>query len=471
MMSVDYKNEKIDVTDLKLGMFVINTNKSWLDLPFPMQGFIIENDHQIKKLQALCIWVIIDRSRSLGLEYTSSEIETDTNSSFLKVLQNIKSVDEKPITLKTNKSFISYILHAFYNIFGLFNNKTLPSTNADSESGEATFNGYKISIYQGSNTVEEEITQAMPVYEQAQIATREIYEAISNSQNLDISHLTETIDEITDRILCSPDAMIWLSKLKKSDSYTYNHSLNVSINLMAFASFLSMEKEEIKELGMTGLLQDVGKAKVPSEILNKVDPLTAKEINLIRKHVNEGIGILKINQNIPSSVILLASQHHERIDGSGYPLGLKGVQLSLKAQMTGLIDTYCALTTTRPYAKGLYHQQALEEIRKRSGKAFSKQLVDQLVQFLGMYPISTLVELNTGEVGVVIQQNTVRRLLPRVMILLDANKKKNNFPTVINLLYAPKTPDGEPYEIIRSLAPDSYGLNLESLPTSSVIAT
>jgi hypothetical protein len=111
------------------------------------------------------------------------------------------------------------------------------------------------------------------------------------------------------------------------------------------------------------------------------------------------------------------------------------------------------------YAKGVYNQMALEEIHKLRDVKFNGALIDQLVQFLGMYPVSSLVELNSGEVGVVIQQNTVRRLLPRVMLLLNPDKTKNDYPAVINLINAPLTPAGEPYEILRGLSPDSYGLN------------
>ncbi len=127
--------------------------------------------------------------------------------------------------------------------------------------------------------------------------------------------------------------------------------------------------------------------------------------------------------------------------------------------MAGLIDTYCAITSHKCYAKGVYHQEALEKIHRLSGKQFSSELVDQLVQFMGMYPVSSLVELNTGEVGVVIQQNQVRRLLPRLMLLLDPSKQRYQAPVILNLLNSPSTPNGEPYTIVKSLAPDSYGLN------------
>ena len=157
--------------------------------------------------------------------------------------------------------------------------------------------------------------------------------------------------------------------------------------------------------------------------------------------------------------IEIVAQHHERVDGSGYPHQLVQSELSITSQAAGLIDTYCAITSHKSYAKGVYHQQALDEIHTLSGKQFSEQLVDQFVQFMGMYPVSSLVAMNTGEVGVVIQQNQVRRLLPRIMLLLDPTKNRYEAPIMVNLLNNPTTPTGETYRISRSLPPDSYGLN------------
>jgi HD-GYP domain-containing protein (c-di-GMP phosphodiesterase class II) len=222
---------------------------------------------------------------------------------------------------------------------------------------------------------------------------------------------------------------------------------------------MSLPKKQVKDLGLAGLLQDIGKAKIPPDLLHKQDRITHEEFEILKKHVEFAISLLEVTENISSTVILSVSQHHERIDGSGYPFKLSGNQISITGQMAGLIDTYCALTTNKVYAKGVYNQVALEEIHSLRGFKFNGVLIDQLVQFLGMYPVSSLVELNSGEVGVVIQQNSVRRLLPRIMILLNPDKTRNEYPAVINLINNPLTPTGESYKIVKGLPPDSYGLN------------
>lgn len=346
---------------------------------------------------------------------------------------------------------------------GLFKrNKVKSDTDPDSEnkkSGTAGDDGYRVVIYEEETPVELEIAAVYPVYEQSQIATRQIFDSIANEQQIDLSAVSEVLDSMVESIGRSPDALLWLARLKKADDYSYSHALNVSITLMAFGNFLALSKMQIKELGLAGLLQDVGKVKLSSDVLLKQGRLSKEEFEYVKKHVDESLKILEQTPDIPNTVIFLVAQHHERVDGSGYPYGTKDSQIGLLSQMAGLIDTYCAITSHKCYAKGVYHQQALEQIHKLSGKQFSHELVDQLVQFMGMYPVSSLVELNTGEVGVVIQQNQVRRLLPRLMLLLDPNKQRYQAPVILNLLNSPSAPSGAPYAIVKSLAPDSYGLN------------
>ncbi len=320
----------------------------------------------------------------------------------------------------------------------------------------------QVTIFEDTSPVEEEIAEIYPTYAQSQIATREIFEALAHDQKIDITHVDEALDSMVSSIERNPDALIWLAKLKQTDNYAYNHALNVSITLMAFASYISLPKAQIKNLGMAGLLQDLGKGKLPHDLLHKTEKLHPAEFSILKKHVDYSVNILRETPNIPEGVITTVEQHHERFNGKGYPYSLSENQISLSGQMAGLVDTYCAMTTNKVYAKGVYNQVALEKIQKMRDIAFSSTLIDQLVQFLGIYPVTSLVELNSGEVGVVIQQNSVRRMMPRVMILLNPDKTKNPFPATINLINKPLNPAGEPYRIMRGLPSDSYGLDASS---------
>jgi HD-GYP domain-containing protein (c-di-GMP phosphodiesterase class II) len=310
--------------------------------------------------------------------------------------------------------------------------------------------------------VEQEIATIYPAYKKTQLATQAFFNAMAENQRVDLTKIDEALNDMVDSIERNSDALVWLARLKQTDDYSYNHALNVSVTLMALANFMALPKKQIKDLGLAGLLQDIGKVKIPKDLLQKKEKITPEEYEVFKKHVGHAIALLEVTDNISSTTMITVLQHHERIDGSGYPYQLKGKQISLTGQMAGLIDTYCALTSNKAYAKGVYNQFALEKIHAIRDTKFDGRLIDQLVQYLGMYPVSSLVELNSGEIGIVIQQNSVRRLLPKIMILLNPDKTKNDYPSTLNLINLPLTPSGEPYKIVRGLPPDSYGLNINN---------
>lgn len=318
---------------------------------------------------------------------------------------------------------------------------------------------YRITIYEENVSVEQEIIRISNVFDQTQVATKKLFEALADKKHIDLTQINESIDSMLSSIERNSDALLWLSKLKQTDDYAFNHAINVSINLMALGQYMSLPKYQLKELGIAGLLQDVGKLKIPKEILFKKGELSSEELDVVKSHVENGLDMLHKTNAVSPAVLYTIEQHHERINGQGYPKGLKGNAISLHGQMAGLIDTYCAITADKAYGEGFDNQKALEYINTLRDKEFSSALVDNLIQFLGIYPVSSLVELNTGEVGVVIQQNHIRRLLPKVMVLLAQDKSRNLHPHTIDLITSPKTPSGFPYQIKYGIPPNSYGLN------------
>ena len=517
---IDIKREQIDVRKLTLGMYVTELDRPWVGTPFMLQGFVLDDQVDIDKLQTLCKFVYIDRTKSVGNQFAATGTRdvaikregsvvrvrdpgrVDSTSagtqrpvtgkaSFLDILRDLKNYQTPQNTERTGEDGTMYNVKHGANtatqvalpypdknapkptskqvevesggfFSGLFRRNKL-KTNIDKHAEANKQNEgnepYNVTIYEEEPPVENEIAIIYPVYEQSQIATREIFDAVANEQNLDLTAVSEILDNMVESIGRAPDALLWLAKLKQTDDYSYNHALQVSITIMAFGNFLALSKNQIKELGLAGLLQDIGKVKLSADVLLKEGKLTREEYEYAKKHVDESLKILDNTPDIPPAVIYLVAEHHERIDGSGYPKQLSDNQISLTSQVAGLIDTYCAITSNKSYAKGVFHQEALDRIHQLAGKQFSNELIDQLVQFMGMYPVSSLVELNTGEVGVVIQQNQVRRLLPRLMLLLAPDKTRYTSPIILNLLNSPPTPTGVAYRIIKSIAPDSYGLN------------
>lgn len=533
---MDISKEKVFANQLQFGMFIADLDRPWLDSPFLLQGFVLEDDEQMQALRKLCEFVYVDRTKSIGDQFgarakadvaikresTPVTVQVTANAKPAQTRVNttpkvmVKSTDNQKKTLQQSSFF--EIMSAIKNgeitqtndgiIFNVKEAKqTSPHHGAGAHKAEQTqavieedgnggalgflknlfsskkeklkspkTNGqddedpfgitesemYRIHIYQNEvPRVEQEMAVIYPSFEKSQIATKEMFEAIANKQQLDISTVSEVLDHMVDSISRTPDALMWLAKLKDADNIAYAQALNVSINMMAFSSFLALPKLEIKEMGLAGLLQDLGKVKIPQRILLKNAKLNPTEFEIAKLHIEEGLRILANTSDIPPSVIEVIAQHHERYDGSGYPNNLDGEQIQIRAQIAGLIDTYCALTTDRSYAKSIHNLKALDEIHQMRDKLFSSELVEQLIQFFGIYPVSSLVELNTGEVGVVIQQNQVRRLLPRVMVVLAPDRTRNEFPVTLDLLTSPKTPDGEVYTIVRAVTADSLGLHAE----------
>lgn len=522
----DIRKEQTSVHALAIGMFVCELDRPWLDTPFLLEGLLIEDEEQIATLASLCEFVYVDRTVSLGQYYLAAEkksiavnlqttkaiqhsvasVQLSENKqpqenktsqskeqrSFFNVVRGIQNVNphtpQSPSlnNLNVNLNYLSQEadLSPEGAMAGLTLSKLIKAdlsrfvsdlkswrpgqkkgarnsaktnhdaTTADSATADA--------VIEEKYPVEQEISVIYPTYEKTQVATREFFNAMTEGQLVDLTKVDETLNEMVDSIERNSDALLWLARLKQTDDYSYNHALNVSIMLMALANFMALPKKQIKDLGLAGLLQDIGKVKIPKELLQKKEKITAEEYEVFKQHVDHALSLLEVTGNISSTTMIAITQHHERIDGSGYPFQLKGKQISLAGQMAGLIDTYCALTTNKAYAKCVYNQFALEKIHALRDSKFDGLLIDQLVQFLGMYPVSSLVELNTGEIGVVIQQNSVRRLLPKVMILLSPDKTKNQYPPTLNLINAPLTPSGEPYQIVRGLPPDSYGLNINT---------
>lgn len=518
---IDIKKEEIPASQLALGMFVVELDKPWIESDFLLQGFVLEDQADLDKMQLTCAHVYIDRTKSIGPQFASTKKHdvavkrlsaTKINAqavnnkntptlnrarrgekvSFIDILREVKN-HQKPEKTQSNsdegaifnlrdgadaalQTTLPYdhtksvtktakngsIISSIGNFISrLFNREKLKSSvKIDAQEADLShLSEDERIIYEQEPPVEEEIAAIYPIFEQSEIVTRDIFDAIANERQVDISSVSDVLDNMVESIGRTPDALLWLAKLKKADGLSYNLALNVSVTLMAFNNFLALPKDQIKTSGLAGLLQDIGKVKLSSDVLLKKGKLTREEYDYAKKHVDESLIILRETPDIGMEVTRLVAEHHERIDGSGYPFQLKGDKLSLLSQAAGLIDTYCAMTNQRSYAEGAYHQQALDEIHALGGKQFSTEIINQLIQFMGIYPVSSLVELNTGEVAVVIQQNQVRRLMPRVMLLLDADKVRYNASVVLDLIHKPKAPNGELYAITKGIPADSYGLD------------
>lgn len=433
--------ERLPTTELRPGMFVAELDRPWLGTPFLLQGFLIEDEGEIEVLRQYCRTVLIDRMRSTGEHHASrpsfkNEKKTASRSPDQFTIVDEAQADDFP-------KICEYL-------------RTAPSHRKFSRPPS-------IDPADGQSRLEPELLYSAPLIDDVKRILQSVHETLDAETGAKFEQIGNLVHEIAASVQRNPDALLWLTRLRSSDRYSYDHAVDVSIHLMIFARFLNLPNALVENLGLTGMMQDIGKIDLPQEILNKPGELSEEEYTLVQSHVASSIEMLLGQPTFPKELIDIVAGHHERHDGSGYPRRLAGDKIKLEAEMAGLIDAYCAMTRKRAYNPAVSHHHALEELIEVRGRKFRAPLVDQFIQCMGVYPVGTLVELNSGEAAVVIQQNRVRRLQPRVFVVLAADKSVERYPRTLDLLMHPASPSGEPYRIMRSLPPDAYGIDPREL--------
>ncbi len=341
------------------------------------------------------------------------------------------------------------------SLFGIFKKSEYEPEQPQEEQKQRAI----LRVYEEVTTVEQEIETARDVHDKARALIETMMEELQKNRMPDVEKVKETVDGMVDSIVRNPDALLWLTKLKTKDNYTYGHSIDVSIYLASFGRHLGLPKDDLNILGMAGMMQDIGKIRLPKEILEKNQRLTPEELIIVKSHVGHSMKILSETPGVPRQVLDIVAKHHERYDGTGYPRGLQGEAIGMYASMAAIVDTFEAMTSERPYSKAMTAQEALRTMHGWKDKTFEKTLVEQFIQCVGIYPVGSLVELNTGDIGIVISQNRVRRLQPRIMLLMDGLREKYKTPISLDLLTEPVAYGDTVYQIKKSLPPNSYGID------------
>lgn len=426
-------------------MFVIELDRPWLDTPFLLQGFLIETQEDLATLRKYCQSVIVDPTRSVGDQYEGKA----------SWRPELRQVEPLPISLKVQSAPPK---HDFHKVLRALQKqeKALRSSGGDKLAARPV---PKLQPGDQQSIIEEEIVYVAPFYDELRDSMRKAVDTLQTDGTPDFGRVKENISEVVRSIERNPSAAIWLTQLRCTQQYAYDHTLDVSVYMVVFGRFLGMSEKTLELLGLAALMLDVGKSRISPVTLTKTGPLSPAEFALIKTHVAESFDMYKSTSNPAPSILPIIAQHHERHDGSGYPKGLAGKDICLHAEMAGVIDTYCAMIRLRPYRAPISTQRGLEHLVKMRGTQFRDLLVDQFIQCIGIYPVGSIVELSSGEIAIVVMQNRVRRLKPCVMILLGPDKKPDPRPRTLDLIYDPIAPTGEHYRVVRALPSDAYGIN------------
>lgn len=452
--------KQIDVQELRKGMYVTELDRPWLGTPFLFQGFEINSDDELAQLRQLCRHVFIleddhhQQADRLPARPDSNRHEINRRDISVRELPPA-SVTRQVVDLKKST-------------------KPLPGTHrfvdhqAAIPPGERHIpaQGTPPPVYQDVTPVESEMAYAREIEQGARETLFAILADARLGKSLDTQRARKVVNRMTESILRNPDAMVWLSHLKKKHEYTATHSLRVCVLALVFGRHLGYDRERLNILGIGALLHDIGKLKVPNELLDKPGKLTADEYEIMKSHVPEGLKLLEAQSGIPPAALEVVGRHHERYNGHGYIAGLTGDTIGEFGLVSALADTYDAMTSDRAYHPGLTPVDALKTIYDGRENTFHPWLAEQFIQCIGIYPIGSVVELSTGGVGVVISANRQRRLRPRVALVLSPEKKRYSPAPIIDLMQVTLDTKGNPFEIRAVLPPGTYGINpIEYIPT------
>ena len=279
----------------------------------------------------------------------------------------------------------------------------------------------------------EEMRRAVQIRHQASTLVRTVMQDARLGKAIELDQVEPVVQSITESILRNPGALVGLLRIKTKDDYTFLHSVSVCTLLVAFCRSRNIAADVTHQAGLGGLLHDTGKALVPDAILNKPGPLTDEEFAIVKRHPRDGYDILRKTPEVGPIPLDITLHHHERRDGSGYPARQANDQISELAQMAAIVDVYDAITADRCYHKGMSAAAALRKIYEWSKFHFNPQYAQEFMRCVGIYPVGTMVMLESGRLGVVIEPHETNLLAPKVNVFFNTKQNLYIKPETVDL--------------------------------------
>jgi HD-GYP domain-containing protein (c-di-GMP phosphodiesterase class II) len=396
--------KKIPISELQQGMFIHDLNCSWVEHPFLYNHFKIKSPEQISKVQATGVREIyIDTIK--GIDAPGSTPQQEVNMKLDQELGKVVKLNSRP---------------------------------------------------KSSVTVAEELIQAEGIRFEAQKTIKDILIDARLGRQVNVEKANKVVSSLAASVLRNKDALLSLDLIRHRDHYTFEHSVSVAVLLIAFGNEMGLSADDIHKLGIGGLLHDIGKTKIPDNVLNKPGPLTEKEFATMQKHAAYSGCILDGYNDIDEESVKLACQHHERMDGSGYPDKLLGGEISLFGQMAAIADVYDAIVSDRCYHQGQPPASVLKKMLEWSKHHFNEKLVHRFIHTVGIYPVGTLVGLENGHIAVVLEQGENGLLHPVLRCIYDGKKRAYIRPYVLDL--SKPQSDTTSHRIVSYENPQKWGL-------------
>lgn len=395
--------KRIPVSALKVGMYITDLNNDWIPHNTQRRRGVIKKEETIEKIRQLGVdSVYIDASRGLDSQDSEPAHEVDRRNE--KALEQVGALTP-----------------------GIFRRVT----------------------------VEEEMVSAQKVHHQAQNLVGDMMNSVKIGRAIDMAPIHQLAEELQNSVFRNANALSCLGRIREKDNYLLEHSVNLSVLMSLFGGYRKLPPDALHQTIVGALLHDIGKILTPDEILHKPGRLTPEEFEVMKAHAKRSRNILQSTEGIGDLTIITAAEHHERIDGSGYPEGLKGDEISIYGRMVAITDVYDAITADRVYHKGMTPTQGLKKLLEWSGEHLDPKLVREFIRCVGLYPIGSLVLLESGRLGVVIETNEEDQRLPVVRVMYNTRFR---MPVMVDTLDLanPRTQD----RIIRSVDPEDYRIDV-----------
>ena len=398
----------VQPVNLKKGMYVSELDRPWLETPFLFQGFRITNDQEVEQLTDICEFVFVDTERST----ISVSVEPVAN--------------DKGVTRKTKRSTESII------------RTPLPY----------------------SKRFEDEFPRAWDIREQATTTLKSLFADVRTGKSLDVDETKRTVTVMVDSILRNPDALVLLTSLSDKGDELVSHAVVVCTLAISFGRYLGIDKNDLIELGMGALLHDIGETKLPEVLLKNIDEATDEDRALLQGHTSIGAMIMQNMDGIPERVVAIARDHHERADGSGYPRNLADSEIGIFTKIVSVVDTYDSVTSGVHGKDKIRADEALKCFYSWRDCLFDALLVEKFIQCIGIYPLGSVVELRSGQIGIVVSSQPDMRLYPKVMLILDENGDPIEPPKMMNLTLFKDRVESHDYEVKWLVSAEDYGIDV-----------
>jgi HD-GYP domain-containing protein (c-di-GMP phosphodiesterase class II) len=400
--------KKISVNDLRIGMYIHEICGSWDEHPFLLSAFALKSERDVTRFRQSSVtevWIDLDRGDDVASEAPP---------------------DQAPQTRAGVQAQVEATLA-----------KVSPGPPPDAPASYA-----------------QEVARASEVCARAKPSVISMFQEARMGKAIDPGAAHQLVDDISASVMRNPGAFLSLVRLKTADDYTYMHSIAVSALMVALGRQLGLEGDTLREVGMAGLLHDLGKAYIPERILNKASKLTDEEFEVMKGHPRAGYEALVKVPDVSAIALDVCLHHHEKTNGSGYPDGKPDAEISQFAKMAAVCDVYDAITSNRPYKRGWDPAESVRKMAEWAPGHFDQRIFHAFVKSLGIYPIGSLVRLESGQLAVVVDQTSKSLLTPLVRVIFSVQTRQLLTPSLLNLAAA-----GQKDRIVASEDPSAWGLD------------